>query len=99
MILASELQKPIQYLKGVGPQRAELLKKLGIITLWDLVTHYPREHDDRTERVPIGRARPGTSKTLRGTIQGFEVTPVGRSLAMGRALLGDGTGYIWALWF
>ncbi len=92
-------EKPVQYLKGVGPARAEVLKKLGILTVGDLLFHFPRAHDDRTEKVPIAKAQPGTDKTLRGRVEGFEVLPVGRNLAMGRALLGDGTGYIWAVWF
>jgi len=35
--------KSIQYIKGVGPQRAKLLNKLGINTVYDLITYYPRE--------------------------------------------------------
>jgi ATP-dependent DNA helicase RecG len=44
------LASPIEYLKGVGPQRAELLKKeLGIFIFQDLLEHFPYRHVDRTK--------------------------------------------------
>lgn len=44
----------IEYLKGVGPQRAELLQKeLKIFTYADLIQHYPFRHEDRTKITPI----------------------------------------------
>lgn len=44
------LAHPIEYLKGVGPQRADLLKKeLGIFTFNDLLHHFPYRHIDRTK--------------------------------------------------
>jgi len=43
-------ETPIEYLKGVGPQRAELLKKeLGIATYWDLLNHFPFRYVDRSK--------------------------------------------------
>jgi ATP-dependent DNA helicase RecG len=48
--LSHILSNPIEYLKGVGPQRADLLKKeLGIFTFGDLLEHYPYRHIDRTK--------------------------------------------------
>lgn len=44
------LSTPIEYLKGVGPQRADLLKKeLGIFTFHDLLEHFPYRHVDKTK--------------------------------------------------
>ena len=43
-----DLQKEIKYVKGVGPNRALLLNRLGIYTLKDLITYYPRTHEDRS---------------------------------------------------
>ena len=45
----SVLQQPIQFLKGVGPARAELLAKLGIATVADLIFHFPRSYDDLSD--------------------------------------------------
>ncbi|MBS1655308.1 MAG: hypothetical protein JSU05_10720, partial [Bacteroidetes bacterium] len=43
------LSSPIEYLKGIGPQRGDLLKKeLGIFTFRDLLEHFPYRHVDRT---------------------------------------------------
>jgi ATP-dependent DNA helicase RecG len=99
VIPAPGLSKPVQYLKGVGPRRAQALKNLGIETVGDLLNHFPREHEDRTEKVPIGKAQPGAECTLQGKVEGFEVLPAGKNLAVGKALLKDETGYIWAVWF
>ena len=44
-----DLKKEVQFIKGVGPNRVKLLNKLGIFTLEDLITYYPREHEDRSK--------------------------------------------------
>src|SRR5690606_1314214 len=48
------LATPIEYIKGVGPQRAELLKKeLSIFTFRDMLEHFPYRHIDKTVITPI----------------------------------------------
>ncbi|MBC7849302.1 MAG: ATP-dependent DNA helicase RecG, partial [Chitinophagaceae bacterium] len=55
------LSNPIEYLKGVGPQRAELLKKeLSIFTFKDLLEHFPYRYVDRTQLNSINEIYPGT---------------------------------------
>jgi ATP-dependent DNA helicase RecG len=55
------LSSPVEYLKGVGPQRAELLKKeLGIFTFRDLLEHFPFRHIDKTIVTPISAIGPNT---------------------------------------
>ena len=44
-----DLNKNVQYIKGVGPNRVTLLKKLEIETLGDLITFFPREYEDRSK--------------------------------------------------
>lgn len=44
-----DLNKEIKYIKGVGPARAELLQKLGIFNLQDLITYFPRGYEDRSK--------------------------------------------------
>lgn len=44
-----DLNKEIQFIKGVGPNRVPLLNRLGIETLGDLITFFPREHEDRSK--------------------------------------------------
>jgi len=99
VIIPLSLQQSVQYLKGVGPKRAALLHKLEIRTLWDILCHYPREHEDRTKVTPVIKAHPGSTVTLKGLSEGFEIIPVGRNLAIGKVLLKDETGFIWAVWY
>jgi ATP-dependent DNA helicase RecG len=44
-----DLNKDVKYIKGVGPNRVKLLNKLGIYTLNDLITYYPRNYEDRNK--------------------------------------------------
>lgn len=48
-----DLNQDVKYVKGVGPNRVVLLNRLGIYTLKDLITYYPREHEDRSKPVNI----------------------------------------------
>lgn len=43
------LDKDVKYIKGVGEARAKTLNKLGIYTLEDLITYYPRDYEDRSK--------------------------------------------------
>ena len=51
--MSSKLDESVMYLKGVGPKRAELFKKLGVHTVHDLIYHLPRNYMDFTSPVPI----------------------------------------------
>ena len=42
------LKQDVQYLKGVGPNRKVLLNNLNIFTIYDLITYFPRDYEDRT---------------------------------------------------
>ena len=44
-----DLNKDVKYIKGVGPNRVKLLNKLGIFTLGDLITYFPRDYEDRSK--------------------------------------------------
>ena len=50
--MLKDLEKPIEYLKGVGEKRAECYEKLGVKTVYDLLCHYPRSYIDYTSPVP-----------------------------------------------
>ena len=43
-----DLYKDVKYIKNVGPNRVKLLNKLNIFTLKDLITYFPRNHEDRS---------------------------------------------------
>ena len=94
------LSSPIEYLKGVGPQRAELLKKeLGIFTFKDLLEHFPFRHIDKTIVTPIIDLGANTDWVqVSGKITGLEIVGDKRSKRL-VAELTDATGYIELVWF
>ena len=55
----TELSCDVRFLKGIGQQRAEALSKMGIVTLRDLISFFPRTYEDRTKIVPIAALLPG----------------------------------------
>lgn len=71
-----ELLKPIVYLKGVGPKRAERFEKLGVKTVYDLLCFYPRSYLDLTDPVTIVEAPPNEQSLVVGRV--FKKLPPAR---------------------
>ncbi|MEE1011992.1 MAG: ATP-dependent DNA helicase RecG [Acutalibacteraceae bacterium] len=63
-----EFNASIKYLKGVGEKRAAMLSKLGIYTLWDLLTFYPRTHEDWSNIFTINDAPMNENVCIRGIV-------------------------------
>ena len=61
-----DLNLDVKYVKGVGPNRVVLLNRLGIYTLKDLITYYPREHEDRSKPVNIVDLEDGEEALIEG---------------------------------
>jgi ATP-dependent DNA helicase RecG len=91
--MASGLQSPVQMIKGVGPQRAELLAKRGIHTLEDLLSYLPFRYEDRIQFSHVKDVRPNTVYTLRVTVASGQAvrTMRGRD-AIYHLLVKDDTG-------
>ena len=92
-----KLSSPLQYLKGVGPRKAEVFAENGIETVRDLLRYYPRRYLDRTTVVPINRLQVGHSATIIGRV-------VAHGILRGRrtryeAILQDDTAAISLLFF
>lgn len=96
----SLLLTPIEYLKGVGAQRAEILKKeLRIFTYGDLLTYYPFRYIDRTKFYSIREIDSNLPYVqLRGKIIHFEVLGEKRGKRL-IAKLQDKSGQIELVWF
>ena len=98
--LAPILSNPIEYLKGVGPQRGELLKKeLGIYTFADLLDHFPYRHVDKTKVNFINEINQQTDYIqLAGVLLNFEIvgSKAGKRLV---AQIKDKTGFLELIWF
>jgi len=98
--VASILSQPIEYLKGVGPQRADLLKKeLGIFSYQDLLHHFPFRHVDKTKVSTVASLNPQVEYVqVQGKLWYFEI--VGEKAARRLvAYLKDATGVIELTWF
>jgi len=89
----------LQYLKGVGPQRAKVLAKLGLLTVEDALFHLPTRHEDRTQLIPFRSITPGEARTATGQVAGVSPPPRGRPRVPLEVLLRDGTGFLKAVWF
>ena len=45
-----DLKQSVQYVKGVGPQRVKILNSIGVYTIYDLITYFPRDYEDRNNK-------------------------------------------------
>lgn len=54
-----DIETPVTSITGVGPQLAKHLASLNIFTVYQLLTHYPKEYDDRTQRIPLSHFNQG----------------------------------------
>lgn len=96
----ADLSTPIEYLKGVGPKKGDLLKtELGIFTLGDLLFHFPFRHEDRSAFQKISELNEEVqSVLLKGKIRSVEYIETGKSRRF-MARFTDGTGEIDLVWF
>jgi ATP-dependent DNA helicase RecG len=96
----SLLSSPIEYLKGVGPLRADMLKKeLNLYTFGDLLNHFPHRHIDKTQVTSIGQVNPQMDFIqVKGVLQGIDIIGEKRSKRM-VSQLKDATGQIELAWF
>jgi ATP-dependent DNA helicase RecG len=88
------LQTDVRMLKGVGPQRAELLAKRGIHTLEDLLAYLPFRYEDRIHFSQVKDVRPGNIYTLRVRVaSGSAVRGMRGRAAIYHLLVKDETGF------
>lgn len=95
---SSDLQRSVQYLRGVGPRRAEKLARLGVRTARDLLYHIPHRYEDATTVARISTLRPGDDATIIGYVVSKGVIPTRRRLRIFHAVLKDESGLIECAW-
>ena len=91
---------PVRYLKGVGPKTAERFEKLGILTLSDLLCHYPRRYLDFSKPCSIAEAPADTECVVKAEVfakPGGRILPGGRR--MERITAGDDVSSLEITWF
>ena len=94
------LDTPVRYLKGVGPKTAERFEKLGILTLSDLLCHYPRRYLDFSKPYSIAEAPADTECVVKAEVfakPGGRILPGGRR--MERITAGDDVSSLEITWF
>jgi ATP-dependent DNA helicase RecG len=94
----SQLDRLVQFLKGVGPKRANAFSRLGISTARDLLYHVPRRYDDASTVEPIGQLKVGMDVTAIGRIRSKGIIPTRRGLRIFQAVIEDDTGMITVAW-
>lgn len=96
----NNINKSIEYLKGVGPNKAEILNKVGIYTIKDLIEYYPRVYEDRTQLIKIAEFINNDNvlfiaKLVKNT---FTTRRLGK-LVVCKGIFTDETDYIELVWF
>lgn len=93
------LETEVRYLKGVGEKLAQVLSKLELYTLGDLLYYLPRRYEDRSHFRQIRHARPGESATFAGSLITAENVQVRQGLTLTKAFIQDATGTLELVWF
>jgi len=94
------LAAPLASLEGVTPAVARRLEAFGLVTVGDLVRHYPRRYDDFRERKQIRDLRIDEEATVRGVVERVRADRTARrKVRVVRALVRDATGAVEAVWF
>lgn len=88
------IQENVQFLKGVGPKKASILKKLGIENIYDLITYYPRRYEDQQNTTPIAELNVGETVNVQGKIVALAEKNTRRGLKLLTIILADNTGTI-----
>jgi len=92
------LETEVQYVKGVGTKLAQVLSKLNLYTLGDLLFHLPRRYEDRRHFRKIAHARIGEAVTVSGKLVTVDNVKV-RNLTLTKAYLDDGSGVLELVWY
>jgi ATP-dependent DNA helicase RecG len=93
------LEESSQFIKGVGPARQVLLERLGIATVEDLISHFPRAYYDRRDLVPVGKLPFGAPATFVATILAVSMRRARKGRQIFTVAVGDETGVVSLVFF
>ncbi|HEY5908447.1 MAG TPA: OB-fold nucleic acid binding domain-containing protein, partial [Vicinamibacteria bacterium] len=93
-----DLETRVQFVKGIGPQRAESLEKAGVRTVLDLLFHLPLRYEDRRAFAKISALQPGMRVSVAGEIVAAGLRRA-RRMSLYEVRVEDGSGRLKALWF
>ncbi len=93
------LAEGVQFIKGVGPQRCKLFRKLEIETVFDLLWYVPRDYFNRAKVIKIAALSDGMAASIRGTIVTVKQNRTRRGFYLLKTTIQDDSGSITAVWF
>jgi len=93
------LDAPVTRMVGISDAYAEKLERLGVRTIGDLLTLYPRRYDDFSTIRPIGTLKPGEQVTVVGQVWDVHSRASKRGMSIVTATVTDGSGTMEATWF
>ncbi|VAX18244.1 ATP-dependent DNA helicase RecG [hydrothermal vent metagenome] len=97
---SNKLTESVQYLKGVGPKRAELFKKLDIHSIGDMLFHFPVRYEDRSNMKTISEIRLGEVENVMAKVRSAGLAGRGRGRRpVFEVAFEDETGILRASWF
>lgn len=97
--MKKELPKSVEFVKGVGSRYAQLLKKINIETVEDLLTYFPRSYQDRRNLTKIKHVTPGDEITIKGKVIKTSQEKPRPGLNILRVTFSDDTDVINGVWF
>ncbi|MHC4551353.1 MAG: ATP-dependent DNA helicase RecG [Planctomycetota bacterium] len=92
------LETPVQFLSGVGPQRAKAFGEIGVETAGDLLEHYPRDWVFMPEPAAISDIGPEQTVCVVGIVEQTDYQPY-RRVPVFEVTLADDTGILRVVWF
>ncbi|HEX2519234.1 MAG TPA: ATP-dependent DNA helicase RecG, partial [Castellaniella sp.] len=96
---AEQLAMPLQFVKGVGPQRAELLAKLGLEAVRDVLFFFPRDYQDLTQLTHVADFQDDALVNVQGVVEEFELRNTSQGRSLFGVLLREATGAVRGVWF
>ena len=91
----SDLNTDVRYIKGIGEKKAQALNKLGVFSLRDLVSFFPRKYEDRSETKPIALTCDGESVCVEAMVADTpRLTRVRRGLDLVKLRAVDDSGVL-----
>ena len=95
----SKLTQAAQYLKGVGPVRAEMMAKLGLRNAADILFFFPRKYEDFTKQSTIQELEVGQLANVVGTVTDVDEKKSGGNRHMLGVLIQQGEDFLRGIWF
>jgi len=95
-----QLSTPIEEIPRIGPQYQKRLKRMGIKTIRDLLSHFPHRYEDFSNIIPIAQADAGGPFSFQGKILEIRnLRTFRKKMIITQATLGDESGKIKVIWF